>query len=244
LEIDEYLDKKYLIEYILNNTDYDLYSNLECVNNSKLFSNKENSIYLLNYINKKEASLFVYKKIEKLFLNKNNIEKFIEFINYTINNNFVYDYLLSQLSNNELGEIISTNKNYQKIIISSLFKYSSINSYYILKDLLNKLYSYISKDEFLSIVYNARQEPIISPSEYNIELFNIKEDKNIYLLSYSLSVKLVPNYESIAIILNHCKFPEGIIKIMEFLNIGINLNFSHFRCFNFFSGIKNEKFRN
>ena len=241
LEIDEYLDKKYLIEYILNNTDYDLYSNLECVNNSKLFSNKENAIYLLNYINKKEASLFVYKKIEKLSLNKNNIEKFIEFINYTINNNFVYDYLLSQLSNNELGEVISTNKNYQKIIISSLFKYSSINSYYILKDLLNKLYSYISKDEFLSIVYNARQEPIISPSEYNIELFNIKEDKNIYLLSYSLSVKLVPNYESIAVILNHCKFPEGIIKIMEFLNIGINLNFSHFRCFNFFSGIKNEK---
>ena len=99
----------------------------------------------------------------------------------------------------------------------------------------------MQKDEFLSIIYNAQQEPIISPSEYNLESINIKEDQNIYLLSYSLSVKIIQNYEAIAIILSFCRFPEGIIKIMEFLKIGINLNFSHFLCVNFFSGIKNKE---
>ena len=240
-EIEKDLDKRYIIEYLLNNVNYDIYSKLELVNNSKIFNNNSNAIYLLNNIYKKDASLFVYKKISNCFSGKNNKERFIEFIKNTINNNFIYEHLLSSLNKNELEEIFNTNNIYQKIIISSLFKYSSINSYYILKDLLNRLSSYISKEQFLSIIYNPNEEPIISPSEYDLENINITEEKKLNLLTFSLKVKFVPNYESIAIILSFCKFPEGIIKIMEFLNIGLNLNFSHFRCFNFFSGIKNKE---
>ena len=239
-EIEKELDILPVISFILNNSNNKVYSKIIFVANSSIYQNNTKAFILMNNINNKDASLFVYKKIEILFKSKNNKERFIEFINYNINNNFVFDHLLSFLSENDLEDIIRNNKQYQKYIISSLFRYSILNAYYIIKKLLSQLSKYLSKDEFQSIVYSQTNEPIISPSEYKLQDI-IKDEKKIYLLSHSLSIKVVNNYETIAVILGFCKYPDGIKKLMELLHIGLNLDFSKFICFNFFSNIKNKE---
>ena len=239
-EIEKELDILPVISFILNNSDYKIYSKINLIANSSIYKNDSKAFILMNNINNKEASLFLYKKIETLFKSKNNKERFIEFINYNINNNFVFDHLISFLSENDFEDIIRNNNQYQKNIISSLFRYSMINAYYIIKKLLSQLSKYLSKDEFQSIVYSQINEPIVSPSEYNLKDLVMKDEK-LYLLSHSLSIKVVNNYETIAVILGFCQYPDGIKKLMEFLRIGLNLDFSNFICFNFFSNIKNKE---
>ena len=239
-DLEKEMDKIQIIEFILNNSDYNTYTKVNLIKNSTMYKNFKKAILLLSKIKNQKASLFVFNKIE-IFINcRNNSEKFIEFIKNAINNNFIFDYLLNSLSKNEKEYIFKNNKDNQKIIISSLFKYSTMNGYYIIKELLIHLSKYIPKNDFQSIIYSPLNEPNVSPDQYNLEEIFI-EDKKDYLLSYALSVKFVKNFESIAVILSHCQYPQGLMKLFEYLNIGVNLNFSNFKSFSFFSGIENKE---
>ena len=239
-EIENELDTIKTIEFILNNIDNQIYKKIKLINNSHIYNNLQKSFILLGRINNQQASIFIYEKFEKSWNNMKKTQKFIEFIKNTINNNFVFDYLLNSLSFNELEEIFLINKDYQKIIISSLFRYSTINGYYITKTILNNLFKYLPKNEFQSIIYSPLNEPIISSDEYELEDVFIEQGK-FDLLSFALSIKYIKNYETIAVILSFCKFPQGLIKLFDFLDIGVNLNFSNFRSFCFFSGISNKE---
>ena len=239
-DVEKEMDTIPTVEFILNNADYNIYSKLDIINNSSIYQDAQKGFMLLSQINNQKASLFVYKQLKEFLDKDNNIEKFIEFINNNINNNLVFDYLLSWLKENEIQEIFKDNKEYQKIVISSLFRYSTINGYYIIKKLLTKLSKYMHEKDFQSIIYSPLIDPRVSPIDYELENIFIEDDV-VYLLTYSLSNKCVPNYETIAVILGFCKFPQGILKLFEFLNIGLNLDFSNFKSFNFFSGIKDRE---
>ena len=229
-----------IISYILNNSDYKFYSKLDLINNSDIYKDIKKSNLLLDKIFNKEASMFIFRKIEKS-INRNNSKKLIEFIKNTINNKYIIEYLLSLLSENESKQIFNDNKEYQNEIILSLFNYSSINGYYILKLLLTHLSKYMPKNEFNSIIYSSIYDKKIFTLEYNIDNEKILNREN-FLLSYALSYKLVNNYESIAVILSFCPFPAGIIQLFEYLNIEIdNFNFFNIQCFKFFSDIKNKE---
>ena len=238
-EIEKEMDTVQTIEFILNNSDYDIYSKLDIINNSSIYQNAQKAFILLSRINNKKASLFVYKKLEDIIDKNTNTERFIDFINNTINNNLVFDYLLSWLSEREMEEIFKDNKEYQKVVISSLFRYSTINGYYIIKELLKHLSKYMPQKTFQSIIYTPTMDPTFSPLDYNLEDIFIK-DENTYLLTYSLSNK-VAQYETIAVILSFCQFPQGIMKLFEHFQIGLDLNFSNISCCNFFSGIKDKE---
>ena len=229
------IDSMKTISYIINNSDFNIFSKIDLINNSSIYNNKQKSFILLSKINNQKGSLFIYKKIQHSFQSQNNSERFIEFINNTINNNFIFDNFLSILSENELKSIFTDN---QKDIISSLFRYSTLNAYYITKKLLEQLSKYMTKNEFQTIIYDPKTEPVVSASEYNLEDIIVDEEKK-YLLSHSLSVKTIKNYETIAVILSFCQYPEGILQLFYFLHIGLDLNFSHFRSFSFFSNIDN-----
>ena len=143
------IDSMKTISYVINNSDFNIFSKIDLINNSSIYNNKQKSFILLSKIMNQKGSLFIYQKIQHLFQSHNNLERFIEFINNTINNNFIFDNFLSILSENELKSIFTDN---QKDIISSLFRYSTLNAYYITKKLLEQF-----ETEFKGLIRNFKK---------------------------------------------------------------------------------------
>ena len=179
-DVEKEMDTIPTLEFILNNSDYNIYSKLDIINNSSIYQDAQKGFMLLSQINNQKASLFVYKQLKEFLDKDNNIEKFIEFINNTINNNLVFDYLLSWLKENEIQEIFKDNKEYQRIVISSLFRYSTINGYYIIKKLLTKLSKYMHEKDFQSIIYSPLIDPRVSSIDFDLENIFIEDDIVIY----------------------------------------------------------------
>ena len=66
-ELEKEIDTIQTIQFIFNNSNFNIYSKLKIINNSYIYNDLEKSFILLGKINNQDASLFIYKKITKLF---------------------------------------------------------------------------------------------------------------------------------------------------------------------------------
>ena len=204
-----------IIKNIFNNSkNYNFYD-LNLLNEFNIFNNLDSSLYILNDISNNKANLFIMNRIKELLFVNNNKELFIEFIKKAIINQFVFDTLFNSFSKDEQNDLFLNNKN---TLILSLYKYSEVNGYYYIQKLFNFLSNYISMEVIKKIIY--------SPLEYeDYSLFNpIKEslyfedEKEKFLLFYSLSnKKKVNNYETIALLFEYLSKETVILEVFPFL---------------------------
>ena len=227
---------KIISKYILNNAEEEIYSKLDFINNSFLFHDLDTSLFCLNNIYNRIASIFVINKIQNKFNEINtNVKLFIELIKRQINNNFVFDYLFNLFNENEINELFQNNKN---LIVISLYRYSEINGFKYIEAVINKLNKFMPLDELKKIISpNFEKEEklpdyIISffddlknknQKENNKLILNkdenkINDDINRYLLFYALLNPLIPNYETIALFLEICQFENVIYNLFSFFS--------------------------
>ena len=144
--------EKNIIKYIIKSKNYDLLSHHNLKNHMKKINNMDFFLKTLNYINDdKDSSINLLEIIKKLFTQiKDDNYLFIELLKNTIDNQYIFDYLFNSISKLKDKNFFEKNK---KIIIISLYIYSSQNKYYYLSKLLNYLQLFLSFDEIKNIIY-------------------------------------------------------------------------------------------
>ena len=208
-----------------------------------IFRNKQFSIKLLNYPLPKEKIDFVIKKIYTLYCQEKYENLFIEIIKINITNKYVFDFLLSNLSEEQKRQLFDENKT---IIIKSIYGYSEINGYYFIEILLNNLekcypdkkfitniiFPPKNKDEFEEMInyFNiekfflktkTKEKENDEDKEENKEVINDKDDKAKYdiendkkfLFNYSQSQNMVSNYETKAILFKYFSSSMNLINL-------------------------------
>ena len=217
-----------IIAHILNNSIPAIYSKLDFVINSSVFNSIDKLYNLLLKIKNKEASLFILNTIENKYNKKNNVEKLIDIMDRVINNEHIISHIFNSLNENDKKELIKSNK-YINNIIKSLFKYSEINGYLFLKNILSLISQYSPKFDFKSLILPPPQEPYknmvdinqimnpIEPLENSGEedILDEQEKKMIYLLYYALNNRMVNNYESIAVLMEFVQLNDCVQFLIE-----------------------------
>ena len=200
---------KTIVKYILNHSEEENYDNIELINNSFIFKDLDLSLYILNNIYKKKASLFVINKIKELFEQINtNVKLFLELIKRQINNEYVFDYLFNSFSENELLELYTNNRN---IIIISLYKYSEINAIKYIQSTFNNLIKFSAINDLKGILFK------IFPYNENENDF---PDYILKFLEESKKIKQEENkkikfYKDEGIKNNYHKFSKELKEIKE-----------------------------
>ena len=211
--------------FILNNSLSSSHSNLDFINNFNIFNDINSAYNLLTYKLNKEASIFVLKKIEEKFNKKNNIEKIIDIMDRVIYNEYVIEYLFNSLKDNDIEELIKSGKYINKIM-KSLFTYTEINGYLLIKILLDLLKKYHPSLDLKNLILPPPKEPydnkvnlceILSIEEKHLKKINKKAQ---YLLYYAFNFRMIINHEVIAILLEYCSLNEGIQFIIQELMEG------------------------
>ena len=257
LNLDHYKSiNKFISKYILNHSEERIYSKLDFINNSFLFQEDlDSSLFCLNYIYNQTASIFVINQIQKKFnkINK-NVNLFLELIKRQVNNYYVFDFLFRSFNENEIYELFLNNKN---IIVISLYRYSEINGYKYIETVISKLTKFMTLDELreiiipnfgkkgkfpdyiLSFLKNLKNKEKVKNKKLllNKEENKINDDMNQYLLFYALLNPIVPNYETIALLLEICQFENGIYNLFSFLSDEFKslYNFKIMRFLNYLS---------
>ena len=194
--------RKHLILNIIKSKKYELFDNSNIKNSElKIFNDLESSLSMLNDMDNKDGNVYLLKKIKASFCNDEK-ELFIKFISNAIRNNYIFETLFKTISKNKDKYFFETNKN---LIISSLFKYTEINEYNCIKQLLSYISNFMNNDEISKFIY---------PSEDDSN--NSEENKNKYLLFYALSFR---NYEIFAVLLNYCQKEKAIVEMFPFLRL-------------------------
>ena len=226
---------------------------------SNIFPGVTTTLYYFNGINDKETISYILNKIKELSLVDNNMTLFIEFIKIAINNQFVFDNLLNSMKEKEKEDLFLNNKD---IIIESLFKYSEINGYYFILQIIKFISKYISKDEIEKIIifnFSNKEEGIINKnSEITDELDEFYQDINVfgnvdknkksellfykekYLFFYSIFNRKIINYETIAVLFEYCPKIPLILYLFPFLKRTLKEIFS-FKIMNYISYFSIQK---
>ena len=149
--------KRNLLIYILNDSLPNIFSKLYFVNNSSIFNDVDQSYALLRDILNKESSLFIIKKLENIF-NKSKVENIIYLMDKVIYNEHVINYLFNSLKENDIKELIKSGK-YINNIIKALFRFTEINGYLLIKQLLFLIKKYSPSFDIKLMLLPPDKEP-------------------------------------------------------------------------------------
>ena len=199
-----YLKKDLIIKNIIKNKKYEFIDNENVKKCFEEMNDYESYILLINYADgNKDASKYFLNKLKTNFY-KDEETIFIDFIVKNIKNQYIFDTILKNISKKKDRNYFESNK---EIIIQSLYRYSEINGYYYIEQLLEYMKKNMSLDDFSNIILN----PDIIVQEI-VKDINIDE-KNGLLIYASSKKKLVQNYETLAILMNYCQNERAILEI-------------------------------
>ena len=209
-----------LKEFILNNSKLAIYSKLDIVNN---LPSLEDSYNILRNINNKEDSLFFLKKIEIKFNKNNRIQLLLDLMENIVYNEYIIEDIFKSLKENDIKELIQSGK-YINIIIKSLFDFSQINGYLLIQKLLFLLVTYYPSLDLKQLILPSDKKPYENMVNLQYVFPNIKNDeqenegknkKMRYLLFHALNNRMVPNYETIAVLFEYCPIIEGVDFLIQ-----------------------------
>ena len=217
----------YKFLFNIDNKKWELFFNDNIKNYTNIVSDFESSLLILNNIDNSSGSKYMMNKIKELFCNNDDVELFIGCLRYLITNEYVIETLIKVISKKKDRNIFETNKD---LIFGALYEYSEKNAYYT----INKLLDYAKDNMSLDVLKRNIYPDLESTNRQEIK-------KNNYLFFYSLSKKVIPNYETIAVLLNYCPQERAILEM--FPNIysdKIMTDFKTIQYLRFFSNSKNR----
>ena len=236
------ISENLLIKNIIKSKKYELIDSSIVKETYNNLNNYESFILLLNYAdNNKDASKYIFNALKTNFYKDEEI-LFIDFITKIIKNQYVFDTILKTINKKKDNNYFMGNKN---IIIKSLYRYSEINGYYYIEQLLKYINKFMSSDEISSF--------ILPPDSSNSQLFNFDhqfiEDLSIdednqdekYLLCYASLNNNVQNYETIAVLINYCQKEKAILSLFPCVyELNKLFNFRTMSYISYFSNSKNK----
>ena len=237
--------KSFIINYLLRNTEYKdeiniFKNNLDPNNNDKF---KNICFQLLNYINDKDMSLYLFFQIRNtyIFVNEENF-LFLIFEN-GIQNEYIIDYLLNFITEERQKIFFEENKT---IIIKSLFLYGQINGYIYIQKIFKFIKKFLPINEFKNIIYPLKdiEEEIFKSVNYLEEpIDDFFKSKEKYLFYYCLAKRRILNYETIATIFEYCPKTNAILDLCPFLNNNLENILKNNKIIKYLEYFKKEKNR-
>ena len=184
------------------------------ISEKDIFRNKQFSIKLLDYSLPKQKMDYIVNKINVLYCEEKYEKLFLEIIKENITNKYVFDFILSNLLEEQIKQLFAENK---AIIIKSLYAYSEINGYYFIQILLNNLekcypdkkfitnliFPPKNKDEFNEMIQYFKKEKfflieIDNDNTEDLDKIEVEflKDNQKFLFNYSETQNMVINYET------------------------------------------------
>jgi len=207
--------KNSIIKNIIKSGKYELFFSKNIKNNTKIFSNFDDSILILNFSeNNKSATKYIMNKIKELFCQNDNNQLFIGILKHSINNKYAFNTIMKIISTKNDKNFVEENKSR---IFESINEYCIKNAYYYVDSLLKFLKNYLSSEEIQSHIFTYELK-----SKSNIKLKNethannVQKEENKYLLLNCLN-NFKKNYETIAVLLNYCLEDRKYFYVFPFL---------------------------
>ena len=243
--------EKAIIKSIIKSKKFDLFFNQNIKNQTKIFSDFDNSLLILNFAeDNKNASKYIMNKIKELFCQNDDHQLFIGFLSKSIINQYVFDTTLKIILKEKDKNFIESNKSR---IFDSINDYCIKNAYYYVDNLLKFLSNFLSMEEIQSHIFtyeltakaNNTNDNSMAERENNKglneeEKGNQENEEDKYLLFNCLN-NFKKNYETIAVLLNYCPNDRIYLYVFPLLyDFDMYLFYKYSNYLDYFSNSKNK----
>ena len=229
-----------LIQKIIDAKKYDLL-NHQNIKSIDILNKFDSCLLLFNSLNKDGSKYILEKKIKNNLCSDEN-KLFLEFIKKAIINKDIFDIVSKNVFKKKEKNFFESNK---KLIIKALYIFSEKNGYYEIDQLFKYINNFMTLEEIQNFVFppdSDKSKPSFLDKQLIRDLkIDEENEKDKYLFFYASSGgKRIPNYETIAIILNYCPKERAILELFPNLYNKF-IDFSTMVYISYFSNSKNKE---